>query len=97
MYRSHFEDFMLEIGEDPQQAHLCCVPRQGKYLHVTLPTIADVEIIVPRSTAHRYERPRASSEPRPMTLAQQSFTHAPADSTHSTVCGLHPAPLRTSF
>ncbi|KAI0072864.1 hypothetical protein K474DRAFT_1667299 [Panus rudis PR-1116 ss-1] len=26
--RSHFEDFMLEMGADPRQAHVCCVPRQ---------------------------------------------------------------------
>ncbi|KAI0086504.1 hypothetical protein BDY19DRAFT_995794 [Irpex rosettiformis] len=29
-YRSHFEDFMIEIGEDPKQAHLCCMPRQAQ-------------------------------------------------------------------
>ena len=28
-YRSHFEDFMREIGVDAQATHLCCVPRQG--------------------------------------------------------------------
>lgn len=27
--RSHFEDFMREIGVDAQLTHLCCVPRQG--------------------------------------------------------------------
>ncbi|KAL4251889.1 hypothetical protein ABKN59_002625 [Abortiporus biennis] len=27
--RSHFEDFMLEIGVDPHMVHLCCIPRQN--------------------------------------------------------------------
>lgn len=35
---------MIEIGEDPRQAHLCCMPRQGKsdaFVDMTFTTITD--------------------------------------------------------
>ncbi|CAL1713095.1 unnamed protein product [Somion occarium] len=84
--RSHFEDFMLEIGADPRVAHVCCVPRpdvmsayhaskESKANSIAIHKGDDIQ-----SRHQEYHHKRPSSKPEVRRLSSQAPTNTALNS-----------------
>ncbi|KAK7690092.1 hypothetical protein QCA50_006738 [Cerrena zonata] len=92
--RSHFEDFMLEIGADPRMAHLCCVPRPE-----ILQAYHDSKNSKAKSHAHAQHSLRHKQVENAKSPSRHSTSHSnvPFPSAHDSATGnsVDPSLLRT--